>query len=174
MLIGFIIIFVTLGFDQLTKYLASTLIALDAPHIVWIPGVLQLTYSQNDGMSFGMLGGQQGLFLIVTVIALALFGYLFTQSDYKHKKVYSIAMALFISGTLGNAIDRLLYGYVIDFMNFPFIDAFLKLLNAPGFTNNWADMYLSAAIVLFSLDLFIFEEKRKKKEVKALEKTINN
>lgn len=165
MLIGFIIIILTLGFDQLTKYLASTLIPLNSPHIVWIPGVLEITYSQNTGMSFGLLEGRQGLFMLATVIALAIFGYLFYYSDFKHKKVYSIAMALFISGTLGNAIDRALYGYVIDFMNFPFVDTFLNFFKLPGFTNNWADMYLSAAIVLFALDLFIFEEKRKKKEV---------
>lgn len=166
MLISLIIIIVSLGIDQLTKYLARTMIALNAPNITVIPKLFELSYYKNTGMSFGLLEGQQLIFMISTVIALGIFGYLFTSSNYKNKKVYSISVALFIAGTLGNAIDRSIFGYVIDFMHFPFLDGILNAVGLSNFYNNMADMYLSAAIVLFTLDLFIFEEKRKKEQKK--------
>jgi signal peptidase II len=140
------------------------MIALNAPNITVIPNLFELSYYKNTGMSFGLLEGQQLIFMISTVIALGIFGYLFTSSNYKNKKVYSISVALFIAGTLGNAIDRSILGYVIDFMHFPFLDGILNAVGLSNFYNNMADMYLSAAIVLFTLDLFIFEEKRKKEQ----------
>lgn len=171
MLISLIIIVVLIGIDQLTKYLASTLITLNAPNITVIPNLFELSYYRNTGMSFGLLEGQQLIFMISTIIALGIFGYLFLSSNYKNKRVYSISIALFIAGTLGNAIDRSLFGYVIDFMHFPFLDGFLEAVGLSNFYNNLADMYLSAAIVLFTLDLFIFDEKRKKEMKKHEEIT---
>lgn len=162
MLISLIIILVAIGVDQLTKYLASTMITLNSPNITVIPNLFELSYYRNTGMSFGLLEGQQLIFMISTIIALGIFGYLFLSSNYKNKRVYSLSVALFIAGTLGNAIDRSLFGYVIDFMHFPFLDGFLNAVGLSNFYNNLADMYLSAAIVLFTLDLFIFEDKRKK------------
>ena len=170
MLISLIVIVLALVFDQLTKYLASTMIPLNGANITVIPKLFELSYFQNTGMSFGLFAGQQLLFTISTVIALGIFGYLFLDTNYKNKKVYSIAIALFIAGTLGNAIDRSIYGYVIDFMHFPFLDGFLEMLGLSNFYNNLADMYLSAAIVLFAIDLFIFDEKRKKEKKKNEEK----
>ena len=102
------------------------------------------------------------LFFLITVAALVVFGYLFKDSDYKHKKVYTISIALFISGTLGNAIDRAIYGFVIDFLHYPFLD-FLNDIGLSNFTNNLADNFLSAAIVLFAIDIFFLEPKRNKK-----------
>ena len=166
MLISLIIIILSIILDQLTKYLASTNIILNAPNITVIPELLELSYFQNTGMSFGLLEGQMLLFSIFTIIALGIFGYLLLDTNYKTKKVYSISIALFIAGTLGNAIDRMVLGYVIDFMHFPFLDGILDLIGLSNFYNNLADMYLSAAIVLFAIDLFIFDEKRKKEKKK--------
>lgn len=164
MLISLGIIILAIAIDQITKLIASSTIPLNSPDIVWIPNLLEFSYHHNDGMSFGLLEGQQTLFLIATIIALLMFGYLFLESDYKTKKVYSISIALFIGGTLGNAIDRSLYGYVIDFMHFPFLDGILNAVGLSNFYNNFADMFLSAAIVLFAIDIFFLEGKRKKGE----------
>lgn len=164
MLISVGIIILAIAIDQITKLIASSTIPLNSPDIVWIPNLLEFSYHHNDGMSFGLLEGQQVLFMIATIVALIMFGYLLLDTDYKHKKVYSISIALFIGGTLGNAIDRALYGYVIDFMHFPFLDGLLNAVGLSNFYNNFADMFLSAAIVLFAVDIFFLEGKRKKKE----------
>ena len=167
MLIGFIIIIVTLLLDQVTKQLAYRLIAptFEGINDVVIPHVLELSYYENTGASLGMLSDFQYkdlLFFIITILALVVFGYLFKDSNYKNKKVYTISIALFISGTLGNAIDRAIYGFVIDFLHYPFLD-FLNDIGLSNFTNNLADNFLSAAIVLFAIDIFFLEPKRHKK-----------
>lgn len=169
MIIGFIIIFATLFIDQLSKQLAYHLIAptFSGSNTVILKGVLELSYYENPGASLGLLNdfAYKGLlFFIITVISLLIFGYLFKDSDFKHKKVYSISVALFISGTLGNAIDRALYGFVIDFLHYPFLDFLNNVPGISNFTNNMADNYLTAAIILFGIDLFFFESKRIKQK----------
>jgi len=170
MLIGMIIIIIAVVIDQVTKHTAQAFIS-GGDSIIVIPNLLEFHYFENTGASGGMLEGQHLLFMLVTVVALGIFGYLFTEADFKHKKVYSIAISMFIAGTLGNAIDRSflrnLQGdpYVIDFLHYPFLTPILNLVGLNNFYNNLADMYLSLAIVLFAIDLFIFEPKRKKKEL---------
>ncbi len=168
MRIGAVIIILSILIDQVTKQLAHAyipaIVANTNTDIVLIPHLLQLNYYENVGASLGIFTGAQLLFMIVTIIALGIFGYLFLQSDFKDKKVYSISIALFIGGTLGNAIDRALYGKVIDFMHFPFLTPVMNTIGLSNFYNNFADMFLTAAIILFAIDLFIFEGKRKKKE----------
>ncbi len=167
MLIGLLIIIGSLLIDQLTKILifnyfeptyVNGFLQLAHPGFKIIPGFLEIGYVENTGASLGSFDGAHLLFFVITVIALIFFGYLFTKVDFKHAKVYSISISLFIAGTLGNAIDRAVRGFVIDFMNFPFIDWIAE------FYNNWADMWLSAAIVLFAIDAIFLESKRKKKK----------
>ncbi|MCD4826162.1 MAG: signal peptidase II [Acholeplasmataceae bacterium] len=169
MLIGLIIIIATLFIDQLTKQLAYHLIAptFTGTNTVVLKGIFELSYYENTGASFGWLGDfayKNLLFFVITVLALIVFGYLFKSSDFKHKKIYSISVALFISGTLGNAIDRALFGFVIDFMHYPFLDFLSFVPGISNFVNNMADNFLSAAIVLFAIDLFFFESKRLKQQ----------
>lgn len=162
MVFGLILIFIFIGIDQVTKYTAQFFLSGSLEHVTWIPGVFELSYFENTGASLGILDGQMLIFMIITIIALGIFGYLFLDVDFKQKKVYSLSIVFFIAGTLGNAIDRALLGYVIDFMHYPFLSYLLNPLNISNFYNNMADMYLSAAIVLFFIDLFILESKRKK------------
>ena len=170
MLIGMIVIALAIILDQVTKHTAQAFIS-SGESIVVIPNLLEFHYFENTGASGGMLDGQHLLFMLVTIVALGIFGYLFTEVDFKKKKVYSISIAMFIAGTLGNAIDRSFLRniqgepYVIYFLHYPFLTPILNLVGLNNFYNNLADMYLSLAIVLFALDLFIFEPKRKKKEL---------
>ncbi|MCR3905833.1 MAG: signal peptidase II [Tenericutes bacterium] len=161
MLIGLVIIIFCIIIDQTTKYAAQAAFAGSSGQ-TFIPYILEFGYVENDGASLNILAGEQFTFMVITVFALGIFGYLFLESDYKHKKVYSIAIALFIGGTFGNAIDRAMHTYVIDFMKYPFLEMILGRYGS--FHNNFADLFLSAAIVLFAIDLFILEPKRLKKE----------
>jgi signal peptidase II len=164
MLIGIILIIIGIIFDQATKYLAMHFLLIDgvAKEVVFIPSVLNVTFVDNPTGAYGLFDMPMWVFYLVTILALIVFVYLFKDINFKTKRIYSISIVLFIAGTLGNFIDRILLGYVIDFMRFPFL---VYLVGDLGrFTNNWADMYLSAAIVLFAIDLFFFESKRLKKE----------
>ena len=179
MLIGILIIIGSILIDQLTKIAAvsyfgpiynasGTLIGTTNPGFKIIPGVLEVCYAENTGSALGSFDGAYLLFFIVTVLALGFFGYLFTKVDFKHAKVYSLSISFFIGGTLGNAIDRAVRGKVIDFMSFPFIDWIAE------FHNNWADMWLSAAIVLFAIDMLFLESKRIKKQKELNDETIHH
>ena len=109
------------------------MIPLNGAHITVIPHLFELSYFQNTGMSFGLLEGQQLLFMVFTVLARY---YLILIKT----KKFIVFLLRFLLGTLGNAIDRSIYGYVIDFMHFPFLDGFLNLIGLSNFYNNLADM----------------------------------
>ena len=157
---GYVWIAIFIIADQLTKHLAKALYT--GSEVTWIPQLLAFSYAENTGMSFGLLEGQRLLFMIVTIIALAIFGYLFLDIDFKQKKVYTWSIILLIAGTLGNAIDRVVLNYVIDFMHFPFLDTPLRWVGLSNFYNNFADMYLSIALVLLIIDIIFLERKRTK------------
>jgi signal peptidase II len=173
---GAIIILIGVFLDQLTKQLAYRFlynpITGIAKEIDLLPYVLKLSYHENPAAAYGLFEGKMGLFIVVTIIALSIFGYLFKDVDFKTKRVYSISVTLFIAGTLGNFIDRIFLGFVIDFMKYPFLG--LIIGNLGNFYNNLADMYLFIAIILFSIDLFIYEPKRQPKEVKQNEENISH
>jgi len=162
MLIGLIIIVLTIVIDQVTKQLSVHLIKGGDPVVFW-RGMIEFHYHENYGISFSNLEGQYMIFFAVTLVSLALFGYLFLDSSFKDKKVYSISVAMFIGGTFGNVIDRALFGFVIDWLHFPFLTPVLGVVGLSNFYNNMADMFLSAAIVLFMIDLFFLEPKRHKR-----------
>lgn len=162
---GTIIIIFCLIFDQVTKHLAMSAFYNpdgQAKIVDVIPYILRLSFVKNTGASFGIGEGLMWLFYTITAIALAIFFYLFKDVDFKSKKVYSIAISFFIAGALGNFIDRVALGYVIDFMHYPFLEMILG--DFGRFYNNWADMYLSAALVLFMIDLIFLEPKRQQKK----------
>lgn len=178
MLIGYLLIFGLIMFDQILKLLSlhfytagqsGTLIK------VLINNVLEFHHLINTGASFGMLEGKQFLFSLITIGALIIFGYLFSEIDFKNKKVYSISVILFIAGTLGNAIDRIFRaGGVIDMIEMPILNKILGFINIPGFTFNLADVYLNFAIALFIIDIIFLEGKRAKKhETTEIKKSLS-
>lgn len=168
MLLGILLILGLVFLDQITKYFAQTFLA-GSPDVVFIPGLLEFGYYENAGASLSLFQGQQLLFAVVTVIALGAGGYLFSRTDFKEKRIFSLAVVFFIAGTLGNAIDRARFAYVIDFLHFPFLTPILNLIGLSNFYNNIADLVLSAAIVLFAIDLFIIDPKRSKEKAAAIQ-----
>ncbi|MGB9935463.1 signal peptidase II [Thermodesulfovibrio yellowstonii] len=129
-------IFLILLIDQITKYLAIKFLSPD--RIIKLLPFLNLVYVENTGTAFGMfkfLGS--GFFIIIALVVTGFLVYMYFK-DTQNWFIYS----LIIAGALGNIIDRLIYGYVIDF-----IDLHLKNLHWPAF--NVADSAISIGIVLF-------------------------
>ncbi len=102
---GYFYIFLLIFADQATKFLARFFYT--GKEILIVDNILRISYVENRGISFGLLQGQNLLFIIVTTIALLFFGYLYLKIDFKSKKLYSISVILFLSGTFGNALDRI-------------------------------------------------------------------
>lgn len=150
--------------DQWTKALAVAHLMNKEPFII-IDGVFQLRYLENRGAAFGMLQGQQTFFLITGIIAVIVLAYVYFKLPWKKRFLPLRAVALFIAGgAIGNMIDRVSLGYVVDFFYF-------ELIDFPIF--NVADIYVTCAtIVLALLILFYYKEEEldclfpKKKEKK--------
>lgn len=112
-----------------------------------IPGVLGLQYVENHGMAFGMLQNAGLFFITVTVMVLIVFCLLYLAIPEK-KRFFPISAGLVFmtAGAIGNFIDRLRLGYVVDYLK-------LEFISFPVF--NLADCFLTWTAVLLAL-LFIF------------------
>ena len=146
-ILSFILLIV---FDQWTKYLAVAHLMNKEPFII-IDGVFQLRYLENRGAAFGMMQGQQTFFLITGIIAVIVLAYVYFKLPWEKRFLPLRAVAMFIAGgAVGNMIDRVALGYVVDFFYF-------ELIDFPIF--NVADIYVTCAtIVLALLILFYYKE----------------
>ena len=143
--------------DQLTKWLSVKYLAPIYPDsIPIIKNVFQLTYVENDGAAFGMLDNNRMLFMVPSVIMIvALSLYLFL--GLAENKLYAISVAMIISGGIGNMIDRIALGYVVDMLDF-------VLINFAVF--NVADSFVcvGAGFLILALVLDLIKESKAKKE----------
>ena len=163
------IIFGGILLDQLTKWLSvKFLAAVDT--VPLIKGVLHLTYVENTGAAFGMLKDQRWVFIListVTIIAFLLYLYL----GHADSKLYAIAFSMIISGGIGNMIDRVALGYVVDFIDF-------RLINFAVFTGADSFVCVGAGIMILALILEMrreaTSEKKKKSALSSEEKTENS
>lgn len=136
--------------DQLTKY-AATVFLKPVYDLPLIDGVLHLTYVTNSGASWGILSGRRTFFIVITVIAVCAAVCMLYFSKLKKSRLFCWSMALIIGGAVGNLIDRVRLGYVVDMISLRFID--FPVFNA-------ADMVLTAgAICLICYALFYKEDK---------------
>jgi signal peptidase II len=110
-----VVIATLLFLDQLTKFAATRLLTLNNPFCL-IKGVFCLTLIHNRGAAFGILQNQRLFFIAASLLAVV-FIYLALK---KNQRCFStkIFFCLIIAGALGNLIDRVLWGYVIDFLDF--------------------------------------------------------
>lgn len=142
--------------DQIIKYLVVAFLK-PVGTVSVIDNLVDLVYYENTGMSFGMMEGARWIFVIFTAAAMAVLVYLLFRNK-NEKKLYYISIALIIGGGVGNLIDRILYGYVIDYFRVSFFPPIC----------NFADYcivigaVLLAVYVLFISDYFKTEKKSKK------------
>ena len=116
LLIG-IIPFVLL-LDQVSKVWVMRRLALGEAWMIW-PGVLHLTHVNNTGAAFGILKGSGIILTVVSVICVAGLAVYVAEAFIKNlTSMRSLAGGLVIAGAIGNLVDRVRYGYVIDFIDF--------------------------------------------------------
>jgi signal peptidase II len=136
------------GLDQVTKYYIHTSFSLYESYPV-IDGFLNLTYIRNSGAAFGFLSRQEPtflrlFFLSVTVVALVVLIVYYTRVPWPHRLTL-IGLSLIAAGALGNGIDRLWLGQVIDF-----IDVYVQAYHWPSF--NVADSAICVGVGCLLLD----------------------
>ncbi|MCR5790808.1 MAG: signal peptidase II [Lachnospiraceae bacterium] len=160
--VDIVCIIVLVVLDQASKQ-AAVMFLKDQPAFDLIPEILQLYYlpGGNTGAAWGLLSGHQLLFIAVSVVVVG--GILFILWRMPVMKKYGVMRVLLVliaAGGIGNMIDRVVNGYVVDFI-------YIKIINFPIF--NVADMYVSCSIVILML-LFLF--KYKEEDMKELEMSI--
>jgi signal peptidase II len=144
--------------DQLTKFWVLSSFHLYESREI-IPGFFNLTYLTNTGAAFGFLAGKQGtlrqiFFVGVAVAALLAMGYFYrTLKD--HSLLYTVAIGLICGGAVGNLIDRLRLGSVVDFLDF-----FIGRYHWPAF--NAADSAITVGVGLFLLASLLEGKKEKR------------
>lgn len=114
--------------------------------------LINFTYLENRGAAFGILQDKRIFFLLIT---LAIVGYLIYQlykTHHKNPPMINISLAMIISGALGNFYDRLVNGYVVDFIEFSFI-------NFPIF--NVADILVTLGCGLMIIYILFFDQKER-------------
>ena len=142
--------------DQATKLLALTKLK-PVGNITVIPGFFDFTFVENRGAAFGILHRKRFFFIILTIIIVLVIIYEMKKMPVnKEYNKLRWAFTLIISGAIGNLIDRIIRGYVVDFFEFTFIDY-------PVF--NVADIFVVIG-ALFMAFLVIFVIKEEKKEDK--------
>ncbi|HHT63501.1 MAG: signal peptidase II [Bacillota bacterium] len=102
--------------DQVSKFLVKSNLA-ELESIPIIRNVFHLTYVNNTGAAFSLLQGKTSFFIVVTILALFFALYFYFKVD-KEKVWLRLGIALALGGALGNLIDRLRFGKVIDFFDF--------------------------------------------------------
>lgn len=143
-----IIILIVIG-DQLTKGLIQQSMVLNQSIPVW-DGIFSITYIHNTGAAFSMLAGKtQVLALFQVIIIGVILGYYILKGRKSHP-LLRISLAMIVAGGIGNLIDRLTLGYVVDFLDFHFWLIF-----------NVADIGVSAGCVLLAGYVFFIEGKEK-------------
>ena len=136
--------------DQLSKYLVVQYLK-PIRSFPLIEGVFSLRYLENRGAAFGVLYGRQVFLVIVSILITSMIIYFYGRIPHTKRHIYMRIVAVFIvSGAIGNLIDRIRLGFVIDFL-------FFELINFPVF--NLADSFIVfAAILLLILSLFYYKE----------------
>lgn len=106
--------------DRITKLFFSDLLVPGESFPV-IRNILHMTLVHNTGIAFGLFKDQGIVFIVIPIIAIVLLAfniYYYRQNDEALDKVYIFAFSMILGGAIGNLIDRIVYGHVIDFIDF--------------------------------------------------------
>lgn len=150
-LIIFSIIIFTFFLDLITKNYALSSLIIN--HSISINNFLNFTLAFNHGAAFSFLsdagGWQRWFFIIFSVIVILIITYILV----KEKNSQYIAFSFVIGGAIGNLYDRILYGYVIDFIEFHYNSFYWPIFNI-------ADIAISIGIILLLYSMFAKESKK--------------
>ena len=138
-LIIFSIIFLLI--DQLSKGLIN--IYINVNESIKVFDFFYLTYVHNTGAAFSMFEGARWLFIILGIVALNII-FIFFIKDKELNNFEIVTYSLLLSGIIGNMIDRILYGYVIDFLDFRIFDFAIF---------NLADSFIVISVILLLLGM---------------------
>lgn len=147
---GFALLVIVL--DQLTKaWILDGLSLREVGRVLVAPPILNFTYVENTGVSFGLFGGGGARWLLSAFSLVVAAGLAWWALKAERRLLVS-AIGLVIGGAIGNAIDRIQYGYVVDFIDFSGTGLFPWVFNV-------ADSAITIGVMLLILDSLMSEGK---------------
>ena len=150
----YIILSILLVFaDQIIKFLTVKYLA-PSGSIVILKNILSLTYVENRGAAFGILQDGRWFFIIVTIVILSVLTY-YLKRHQGRGRLFNFSISLIYAGAIGNFIDRLFKGYVVDMIHATFIDF-------PVF--NFADSLIVVGVILLYVYIIFFDKEVKTDE----------
>jgi len=162
--------------DQITKIIIKTYMSLDGNSIPIIGNFLRLTYIENAGMAFGIQMQNRILFTLLSIAATVIVSIYLIRLT-KERFLFRVSLALILGGAIGNLIDRLLRGRVVDFIDVEFFDISIQqfklwFIHFHGYSlTRWpvfniADSAVTCGLILLTL-ILIFQRDPLKQEVSA-------
>lgn len=134
--------------DIFTKYLVVQLLRPLGCSVTVIPHVLDFTYVENRGIAFGLMADDRWLFMIVSAVLLVVIICTIRLSKIDHV-LFVASMSLILGGGIGNMLDRIFIGYVVDFIEVTFVDFAVF---------NVADSCVVVGAVLLAVYLVFFDK----------------
>lgn len=143
-----ILLIVLLAIDQISKFAVDANMKLQQSMDI-VPGFFRITYLHNTGAAWSMLEGKMWFFYIITAIALVAMIYFYVRSE-KQDVMFKTGIVCMAAGTIGNLIDRLMFQYVRDFIDFIILGYDFPVFNV-------ADMALCFGVFLIIIDILLEE-----------------
>lgn len=149
-MIYIVLVLILIGVDQLSKYLVDVNM-LEGETIPVINNFFHLTYVKNRGIAFGMFQGKLDIISIATIIAIVAIAYYLYKEKDKLSYLEKIGFVYILAGAIGNMIDRICRGFVIDMADFRGIWSYVF---------NVADVWINIGVIFVLLDQLILKKKR--------------
>lgn len=119
-----------------------------------IPNFFKINYLQNTGAAFSSFEGMRYVFIIVSIVIFLLLIKYIKNTDIK-RKFEIVSLGMILGGLVGNLIDRIFYGYVIDYLSFTIFGYSFAVFNL-------ADSFIVIGVILFIIDMIIVEREKRK------------
>ncbi|BDU50338.1 signal peptidase II [Haliovirga abyssi] len=156
MIVNVIFIILAVLLDQITKFFVLTKMK-PGESIPIIKNFFHITFVQNKGVAFGMLYGHVGVLVFVGLIAIVGIILYFHKKGEEYSILSRIGFIFIMSGAIGNFIDRVFRGFVIDFIDFRGIWVYIF---------NLADVWINIGVFFILIEYFFEKEKAEKEESK--------
>ena len=136
--------------DQISKFFIKNALALNEK-IILVPKILSVEKVYNTGAAFSILENNTPFLILISSFAVGLILFFILKSSRKLNFFEVFALALIAGGAAGNLFDRLIYFYVVDFVQFEFI-------NFPIF--NVADVFINIGVIILLVNIFVLKNEQ--------------
>ena len=158
-----IVAVIALIIDQAVKYWTTVNIVVDTGEARLIPGFIHLANVHNTGAAFSFLEGARWFFVILCIIFCLVVVYVLVKNIITHP-VARWAAVFVMAGAIGNCIDRIVCGYVVDMFEFDFL-----IFGKPFPVFNVADIFITVGVIVFCVSLLLDKPKAEKRNVPLAE-----